>query len=467
MSGDVTYQALKRLTWLPERDVSHNGHVIAGQDYFDIFFTGGSVSNISISTPIFPDPNSVLNSLLPSQTGNSGKALKTDGVNTSWSSDIDTGITQLTGDVLAGPGSGSQAATLATVNSNVGSFGSSTAIPSFTVNGKGLLTAAGTNVVIAPAGTLSGTTLASNVVSSSLTSVGTLTTGVWNGSIIAGQYGGTGVNNSGKTITLGGNITTSGAFNLTATLTASTSVTFPTAGTLATLAGSEALTNKSVNGVTLTTGGSAASFLNAAGSYASITSTTTTYQYLTTSGTYTTPANCKAILVEAWGAGGAGGGVTTGAGNPGTDTIFNGVHASGGAGGPTGVTGQIGGTVGATPGTGTANDRVIGNPGGPAGASSAGAYAGNGGATSRGGAGAAGNNTNGGNAAANSGSGGGGGSTTSTAGPGGQAGEKFELYISSPAASYSYTIGTGGTGAGSARTGGNGATGFIKVTETY
>lgn len=81
-------------------------------------------------------------------------------------------ITALTGDgTAAGPGS--VALTLATVNSNVGSFGSSSAIPSFTVNGKGLITAASTNVVVAPAGTLTGTTLASNVVSSSLTSLGT------------------------------------------------------------------------------------------------------------------------------------------------------------------------------------------------------------------------------------------------------------------------------------------------------
>ncbi len=81
-------------------------------------------------------------------------------------------ITALTGDGTA-TGPGSVIFTLATVNSNVGSFGSSTTIPSFTVNAKGLITAASSNVVIAPAGTLTGTTLASNVVTSILTSLGT------------------------------------------------------------------------------------------------------------------------------------------------------------------------------------------------------------------------------------------------------------------------------------------------------
>lgn len=97
----------------------------------------------------------------------------------------------LTGDI-SGSGTGSFATTLATVNANIGTFGSSTSIPTFTVNAKGLITAASGNAVIAPAGTLSGTTLNATVVTSSLTSVGTITSGTWNSTAIAIANGGTG-----------------------------------------------------------------------------------------------------------------------------------------------------------------------------------------------------------------------------------------------------------------------------------
>lgn len=110
-------------------------------------------------------------------------------------------------------GSGTTAitVTLATVNSNVGSFGSSTAIPSVTVNAKGLVTAASTSVVIAPAGTLSGTTLNATVVTSSLTAVGTIATGVWQGTPVTVAYGGTGDSSLTAYAVLCGGTTSTGA----------------------------------------------------------------------------------------------------------------------------------------------------------------------------------------------------------------------------------------------------------------
>ena len=59
--------------------------------------------------------------------------------------------------------------------------------------------------------------------------------------VLGSANGGTGVNNGPNTLTLGGNLTTAGAFPSTLTFTGSTSVTFPTSGTLMTTANSVAI----------------------------------------------------------------------------------------------------------------------------------------------------------------------------------------------------------------------------------
>lgn len=98
----------------------------------------------------------------------------------------------------------------------------------------------------------------------SITTLGTIGTGVWQGTVVGATYGGTGVNNGASTITLGGSLTTVGAFASTFTMTGVTGVTFPTSGTLATTAQlptPAALTKVDDTNVTLTLGGTPATAL--------------------------------------------------------------------------------------------------------------------------------------------------------------------------------------------------------------
>jgi hypothetical protein len=206
-----------------------------------------------------------------------------------------------------------------------------------------------------------------------------------------------------------------------------------------------------------------------------ITGSTPQFIQLTTgSGTYTTPTNARYLLVKMVGGGGGGGG----GGN-------NGTAGNGGVGGSTTFgtslltcTGGQGLTTSSNPGAATLNSPAIGIAASGASGGGFGALVtsavyltgGTGGASPFGGNGTGGANSGGGGGAANSGSGGAGGGNNGNqpafSGGGGGSGGYIEAIINSPSASYSYSIGAGGT-AGTAGTngfaGGSGGSGIIYV----
>lgn len=109
---------------------------------------------------------------------------------------------------MTDPTSAQDAATKNYVDSAVGGAGTVTSI----IAGTGL-----TGGTI----TTSGTIALANPIPSGFT---------WNGNVIGGAFGGTGVNNGSNTLTMAGNVTFAGAFGVTITSTATTNATLP-AGT--------------------------------------------------------------------------------------------------------------------------------------------------------------------------------------------------------------------------------------------
>jgi len=134
-----------------------------------------------------------------------------------------------------------------------------------------------------------------------ITTLGTIGTGIWQGTIVSPTYGGTGINNGSNTLSLAGNVSHAGAFTQTFTATGNTSVTLPLTGTLATLAGSEALTNKTINGLTISTSTGTLTIVNGgtlatAGAYSTtLTSTAATNVTLPTTGTLATLAGAESL----------------------------------------------------------------------------------------------------------------------------------------------------------------------------
>lgn len=199
--------------------------------------------------------------------------------------------------------------------------------------------------------------------------------------------------------------------------------------------------------------------------------------------TYTTPAGVSYIVVEMLGGGGGGGGSGTAAGTAagaGGNSTFGTslLVANGGSAGAWASLGAAGGSFSTGTGPVDLGSSIGGSGSGSAftiATGSAEVAGGIGGSSFAAGAGSGGNQaTAGGAAATNTGSGGGGGGCGNIAncfsGAGGGGGGHVLALISSPAATYTYTVGTAGNAGGAGASGfagGASAAGKITVTEYY
>jgi len=207
-----------------------------------------------------------------------------------------------------------------------------------------------------------------------------------------------------------------------------------------------------------------------------VTATAPTVQnFMSGSGTYTTPAGVKWLRIFVVGGGGGAAGVGTGAGaggNGGSSTFGTSLITAGGGVGVTAPNAAYGGNGGTA--TVTAGPLVLYAVTGGHGEGSSVNFGGGGGNSCLGGNGGAagGVNGSGGAGTTNSGSGGGGGydSAIPNSSSGGGAGACIVAIIDAPSATYAYTVGAGGT-AGTAGTGGNagggGGSGIVTVEEHY
>ena len=137
------------------------------------------------------------------------------------------------------------------------SVGSSTAIPVITTDAYGRVSATSTAAVVAPAGTLTGSTLASGVTASSLTSLGTLTT-VTAGEITISGNSITSTNAvisiDPSTVGVGGTVVIAGNLQVTGTTTTVNSTTVEVTDLNLTLA-KDAINDAAANGAGITVKG--------------------------------------------------------------------------------------------------------------------------------------------------------------------------------------------------------------------
>ena len=133
--------SLGTLTTLTVDDITINGSTISDAADLTLDVGGNIEINADGGTITFKDATSSLGTITSS--GYSGNAATATSLATARNLVL-SGDASATFSSFDGTGNVSASLTLATVNSNVGSFGSTTAIPVVTVNGKGLVTAVST-----------------------------------------------------------------------------------------------------------------------------------------------------------------------------------------------------------------------------------------------------------------------------------------------------------------------------------
>lgn len=181
-----------------------------------------------------------------------------DAVSVNWvltrATDYDTPIEVAAGDFTLVVNGTVNATTGWMQTSTVTTIGTSPVIfTQFTVTSTGVTSVSGSTSINSTGGTTPIISISAGYAGQgTITTLGTITTGIWNGTLISPVRGGTGVNNGANTITLTGNIltggaivtggaistagnfTTVGAYASTFTMTGATNVTFPVSGLLAT-----------------------------------------------------------------------------------------------------------------------------------------------------------------------------------------------------------------------------------------
>ncbi|MHA8074609.1 hypothetical protein ACRZ9O_08765 [Aquirufa sp. HETE-40SA] len=243
--------------------IDYQTPLIAGIDYQNpltagsgLQLAGNTIQATGLTTANLSSTASITNGQLANHQLTLGSTtIVLGGTYTSMSGFSEISATNFVGD-LTGNASTATAA-LTAVSATTATTANSAATAASATFATTALTANSASTAISATYASTANTATTATTASSLTTPQTIFGYLFDGStalsgVISSTYGGTGMDNGTKTITLGGNLVTSGNYSTTINTTGVTNITLPTSGTMATLAGTETLTNKNFVNSTLT-----------------------------------------------------------------------------------------------------------------------------------------------------------------------------------------------------------------------